>query len=244
MMDFKSLNLPSMKQLVVKELEDKILTGKIPCGTKLPSEAELSKSLCVGRRTVREALHVLQTRGLVEILQGKGTYVIRNDLDNYLFSLSSNISNYLLIHKGKIENVLEIREIFETYALKVAIERENTALIEKLKENIKKQKTALSRNDATFYHQSHLEFHFLLIQNLNNPIIQMVYEQVMKLIEDIVLFYAGVQKQMERSISEHEDILMSLERGNLSQGIQKMYCHLANAHENFKKRQMQSEVAL
>ncbi len=241
MAEFRSLNVLPLKQLVVNELEGKILTGQIPCGSKLPSEAELAKTLGVGRRTIREALHILQARGLVEIRQGKGAFVIRNDFDTYLDALSGNISVYLRTNKGKIENVLEIREIFETHALKAIIEKRNSTVLVHLRENIEVQKRAFLTNDSALYHKTHLDFHTLLIQSLANPIIQMVYEQIMKLIEDIIQFYAHVPEQMERSIREHEDIVASIEAGDLAQSVKKMILHLSLAYENFKRKKKEEE---
>ena len=48
-------------------------------GDKLPNELELSEELGISRITLREAIRILCTRGLVEIRRGRGTYVISND---------------------------------------------------------------------------------------------------------------------------------------------------------------------
>ena len=48
-------------------------------GDKLPNELELSQELGISRITLREAIRILCTRGLVEIRRGRGTYVISND---------------------------------------------------------------------------------------------------------------------------------------------------------------------
>lgn len=226
-----------MKQLVVSEIEGKILSGTLPCGSKLPSEAELARTLGVGRRTIREALHILQARGVIEIHQGKGAFVIRNDYDNYLKALTGNISSYLLTNKGKIENVLEIREIFEVHALRTILDFKNSVLIRKLKDNITAQKWALALKDSSLYHKTHREFHNLIIEGLNNPIIKMVYEQIIQLIEDIVLYYASVPEQMAKSVAEHEGIVTALEEDEVEIAIERMQLHLRLAYENFKKRQ-------
>jgi GntR family transcriptional regulator len=46
-------------------------------GDKLPSEAELSASLQVSRVTVREALKEIENEGLIERIQGSGTFITR-----------------------------------------------------------------------------------------------------------------------------------------------------------------------
>ncbi len=48
-------------------------------GDKLPNELDLAEELGISRITLREAIRILCTRGLVEIRRGRGTYVISND---------------------------------------------------------------------------------------------------------------------------------------------------------------------
>ena len=47
-------------------------------GDKLPNEIELSKILGVSRTTLREAVKILVTAGILEIKRGKGTFVSEN----------------------------------------------------------------------------------------------------------------------------------------------------------------------
>ena len=48
-MEFKKLNAPSLKELFISELENMIISGRLPIGTKLPSERELASSMQVSR---------------------------------------------------------------------------------------------------------------------------------------------------------------------------------------------------
>jgi GntR family transcriptional regulator, transcriptional repressor for pyruvate dehydrogenase complex len=63
-------------QRVVAGLKDKILSGELAPGTKLPSEAELLAEYAVSRTVVREAVSRLQAEGLVETFQGRGSFVL------------------------------------------------------------------------------------------------------------------------------------------------------------------------
>src|SRR5688500_3305536 len=71
--------MPPMKtrpQHVVAGLKDKILSGELAPGAKLPSEAELIEEYAVSRTVVREAVSRLQAEGLVETFQGRGSFVL------------------------------------------------------------------------------------------------------------------------------------------------------------------------
>jgi GntR family phosphonate transport system transcriptional regulator len=59
-----------------------IAAGKLPPGSRLPTEPELMKRFGVNRFTVRQALGHLETRGLVRAEQGRGTFVHKSVLDH------------------------------------------------------------------------------------------------------------------------------------------------------------------
>jgi GntR family transcriptional regulator len=68
------------------ELTRRIEAGRLPAGSRLPSEPELAAELGVSRATLREALRVLESDGLVRRMWGSGTYVaeggrVPNSLD-------------------------------------------------------------------------------------------------------------------------------------------------------------------
>jgi GntR family transcriptional regulator len=68
--------LPLYHQLRVF-IQEKIESGEWERGHQLPGEAELQAEFGVSRATVRQALQLLQNDGLIERIQGKGTYVGR-----------------------------------------------------------------------------------------------------------------------------------------------------------------------
>src|SRR3954470_23018620 len=66
---------------IVGALETQIGAGRLPPGTRLPTEAELSARFAVNRHTVRRAMEELQARGVVRIEQGRGSFVAEDVLD-------------------------------------------------------------------------------------------------------------------------------------------------------------------
>ncbi|MDQ7096016.1 GntR family transcriptional regulator [Desulfosporosinus sp. PR] len=65
----------SLSDLVRLELLDEIRRGKYSVNSRLPNEEQLAKELGVSRNTLREALRVLESNGVVEKKQGLGTFV-------------------------------------------------------------------------------------------------------------------------------------------------------------------------
>ena len=62
---------------LVEELKQRILSGQISPGDKLPAENSLVEEFGVSRTVVREAVSRLQAAGLVETFQGRGSFVLQ-----------------------------------------------------------------------------------------------------------------------------------------------------------------------
>jgi GntR family transcriptional regulator len=69
-----STTAPLYSQIAAR-LTDRIRAGKLTAGSRLPPERELSETLGVNRMTLRQALHMLESQGLLVRRQGDGTYV-------------------------------------------------------------------------------------------------------------------------------------------------------------------------
>jgi GntR family transcriptional regulator len=67
---------PRLRSVSVQdELRQRIDQGRLPAGSRLPSEPDLAVELQVSRATLREALRALEEEGLLRRRQGSGTYV-------------------------------------------------------------------------------------------------------------------------------------------------------------------------
>jgi GntR family transcriptional regulator len=76
---------PSLRHQLAQELRDRIRSGELAPGDKLPSEPELAHDRGVARSSMRAAITVLEEEGLIRRRQGSGTYVtyrpaVKNDL--------------------------------------------------------------------------------------------------------------------------------------------------------------------
>ncbi|MCS6892595.1 MAG: phosphonate metabolism transcriptional regulator PhnF [Rhodovarius sp.] len=60
---------------IAQRIEARILSGQLAAGTRLPTEAELSRGFGVNRHTIRRAMEDLSMRGLVRVEQGRGSFV-------------------------------------------------------------------------------------------------------------------------------------------------------------------------
>lgn len=70
----RNLSIPAYRQLQTC-LADMIVTQSLKAGDRLPSGPDLVRHLNINYQTVRQAYQGLAQRGLVEIINGKGTFV-------------------------------------------------------------------------------------------------------------------------------------------------------------------------
>ena len=77
--DVKTLSLVDSASRRVASM---ILDGTLRAGDRLPPERELASQFMVSRTVIREAIRVLATKGLVEVRQGKGARVRKQNADS------------------------------------------------------------------------------------------------------------------------------------------------------------------
>ena len=75
----KDKNKPIYKQLVDEILED-IKQGRLNPEDKLPTERELAERLGISRGTVKKAYKELADNGVIEVIQGSGSYIHNNTI--------------------------------------------------------------------------------------------------------------------------------------------------------------------
>ena len=118
---FKKAKQNRVFQDVVEQIQDAIIKGKLKPGARLPAERELKDLFNTSRGTLREALRVLEQKGLIEIKLGVsgGAIVKRIDAEPIVESLA------LLIRSGEvsIEHLSEFRIKIEGSLVELAAMR-------------------------------------------------------------------------------------------------------------------------
>lgn len=227
-MQFEPINRKRTTEVVIENLEARILDGTFSDGEKLPSEEQLATQLGVGRRAVREALKVLEVKGLVEIQMGVGAIIKRNDLDSFLEALTRNVCSYLSINRADLEHVMELRKLLEGAALERLIVQPDTQKVQELADLVSHQRSAFAVEDFMAYQEWHFEFHTGIVDVLQNPVISMIYQQTLMLIRAPMEKSGSRPDVTARAIEDHAQMIDALQRGDL-EGLRKVLDrHLAN----------------
>lgn len=73
---FTSLKPKRISDSAVDQIVALINNGTLPPGTRLPPERNLVKRLGVSRNSLREAIRILETMGLLSVAPGRGTWLV------------------------------------------------------------------------------------------------------------------------------------------------------------------------
>jgi len=117
-------------QDVVDQIQEAILNGRLKTGEKLPPERELATLFGTSRGTTREALRVLEQKGLVEIrLGGGGGAVVKGASAE---QITESLAMLIRSQKVSLEHLAEFREGVEGTVTGIAAEKADTKGIQEL----------------------------------------------------------------------------------------------------------------
>ena len=151
-------NVPST---IAARLRRQIAQGELSPGDQLPGNRELAVMYSVSVGSVREAISMLISQGIVETRAGRGTYVVSGD-DTTGAAATVGVP----LRRREAEELIEAREVIEVQVAALAAERATPRQIEKLRRCVE-QMDAASGN-AEDYPDADVEFHLALAEAAGN----------------------------------------------------------------------------
>ncbi len=167
----------SVPDLLSVDLERLILTGELGPGDRLPAERELAGHLGVSRVSVRQALHELEARGLIDRRPGRGTIVVSpadragaagSALAQLLAAASATTTT-------ELARVMELRAVIEPPIAGLAAQRVTARDVETLRELV----DLMDReSDVEAYAELDRSFHHAIAVYTHNPLLSQVTELI------------------------------------------------------------------
>jgi DNA-binding GntR family transcriptional regulator len=147
----------SLATLAADQIRELIVTDRLKLGQQL-SEASLADQLGISRTPVRDALLRLQAERLVEIQPQQGSYVFRYDAD-------------------QLRCILELREILEVGALRIALKTDRDRTLAVLAAEVEAAEPAV-RAGAEAYQGADTAFHAAIMAASQNPELIDAYSRI------------------------------------------------------------------
>ncbi|MDH6697753.1 DNA-binding FadR family transcriptional regulator [Streptomyces sp. MAA16] len=201
----------SAMEAVLGHLRAAIERGAYAVGDKLPSEAELCRSLEVSRPVLREALRALQTMGLTVSRTGKGTFVVANTVEDPTFG------DYAA------SDLLEVRRHVEIPVAGYAAVRRTPEDLDHLAHLLERME---QETDTTSWVALDTLFHLAVAQAAQNPVFRRVIEEIRDALARQSAFLNELGGRREQSNREHRAIVEALMDGSEPDAVEAMAHHL------------------
>jgi GntR family transcriptional repressor for pyruvate dehydrogenase complex len=224
----------SVSDALVAHLEQMIALGELAPGDRLPPERELAESLSVSRTSLREALHKLEDKHLIERRQGKGTVVLApptqvNDLYARLAELGEA--------DRELANVAELRTVIEPKIAEFAALRATSA-------DLLQMDDILHATDENLLGAKSLEldiqFHLTLARASHNPLLTALSTMVSSWTTPVRKDSHNTREGRRSSLAGHRAIRDALQARDPAAAAEAMTMHLADVDQLIRRTRHQA----
>lgn len=168
----RTLVKPRVHRHVVKTLAQRILDGAFVPGAVLPSEPELRGMFNVSRSAVREAIKVLDSKGLVATRPRIGTVVREREYWNLLDPDLLAWSMELEPSAELVLSLIEARQVIEPAAARFAAMRATATEIAPMEEAFRAMRLHKQMQDFDAFNRADIKFHTALLRASRNIVFQ------------------------------------------------------------------------
>jgi len=225
------IRLRSLAQQLMTVLSERIRTGQLSHGDKLPTESQLMAEQGLSRTVVREAISRLNAAGLVETRHGIGTFVLGPSTDAF------QIDVFAIKTIREVLDVLELRIALEVESAGLAAHRRSDAQLADMRSALDelndKSTHAVGAASADF------RFHLCIAQASGNRYFaDLVHHLGAGIIPRSRIDSARIARQDQASYTlrlqyEHEAIYAAIVRRDLEGARMAMYLHLIRSKAAF-----------
>ena len=189
---------------VTHYVKERIKTGELRVGDKIPTERELSEKLELSRNSVREALRTMDNMGLIRCRQGSGNYIsgeMQQIIEETLYMM------FMLKQISDID-VSQLRRAIDIQAMILAVRNVNEDDIYEIKQLLDRL-DVIEVDESTFVDR---DIHLLISKYSKNKLIEIINDTLSTIMEKIIFKARRLVIGNESDVLTvfHRDMLMSL----------------------------------
>ncbi|WP_392891584.1 FadR/GntR family transcriptional regulator [Pseudomonas migulae] len=204
---------------VVEKLRAALARGQWRSGEMLPGQRELAEQLGISRPSLREAVIVLETLGLVRSMPGKGVVV----LDAHLSDSQSHDS---AVAGASLEDVLQLRYTLEPFIVGLVAQSISSKEVGQLRLTLMDMREALEANDSEAGANAYIAFHEELFALTSNPIFQSVVQQTGNALKQSAEVLRNSPEHLAERLEENEAVVRAIRSKNSAQASAEMRRHI------------------
>ncbi len=236
---FRKVKVVRASEKVIGQVEEAIFSGQLSPGDRLPSERELAERFELSRMTVRDALRVLESSGLVEIKVGAGggAFVREPNFDPF----RNSVSAMLRAKKTSLLELAEARKIIETATVALAAQRATPQDLKALREAVDSARKALKAGDVHYMPHS-VKFHLALAEASKNNILKLTVTSFRSLLSGVFEEILPTRDMAERAIKDHGAIYRAIQNGDSARARKVMEEHLTYFEKKVQRFKEKSKI--
>lgn len=215
-------------ELVAERLIARIGDG-LDAGEVLPPERELMQQYAVGRSSVREALRMLESRGLIES-RGNGAFVVSEPPNPFSHGLG------MMLAGGQTDllQLFEVRRMLEGEIAALAAERRTDEQLAALRAAIEQMERGLGAEET--YIAADIGFHLTLAAATGNQFVLQLMDAVRDQLRAAFGTVFHVPGSPAASVADHRGIADAVEARDAELARERMNRHIGRVQAGYESR--------
>ncbi|MER7409996.1 FadR/GntR family transcriptional regulator [Streptomyces cacaoi] len=219
-------------EAVLDRIDERIASGELRVGDRLPGERQLAALLGVSRPSVREAMRVLEARGVLTAQTGSGPDAGAILVADPGRALSGLVGTHLGLSAFALADVVEARWAIERLAVETAAREADAADLAPLRKAVAEMRAP--GLELAAFHELDTAFHVGLAELSGNPLLvafmtairTSVHRYAARAVEEMTDTAAGVTALTD----DHARILAAIEDGDAERAVAALDTHLRRAY--------------
>ncbi|MEA5674227.1 FCD domain-containing protein [Pseudomonas sp. MH2] len=203
---------------VVEKLRKALARGQWRSGEMLPGQRELAEQLGISRPSLREAVTVLETLGLVRSMPGKGVLVLEAD--------ATLVQSTDSVGAASLADVLELRYTLEPFIAGLVAQSAGNQDIGQLRLTLMDLREAVDASDSEAGVAAYIAFHEALFALTTNPIFQSVVQQTSNALKQSAAMLRDSPEHLAARLDENEAVVRAIRARNSAQASAQMRRHI------------------
>lgn len=218
---------------VLAQIQQRILSGSLRIGDRLPSEREFTELLGVSRVSVREALRVLEAMGIVDANVGSGREAGSVVAGRSTEALSNLLRLHMSLAQFRLTDLVETRIQLEQASAHRAATSATAADIAHLRSII----DAMTGDDVDHdaFHDLDAEFHISIARASGNALtadlMQALRDAVKHEMKAAFKRMQDWESVVRKLAAEHREILTAVENGDAATAAERITEHISRFYE-------------
>ena len=197
-----------LRDVVFNTLREAILKGELKPGERL-MELQLAAKLGVSRTPIREAIRMLEQEGLAVTIPRKGAEVAR-------------------MTEKDMEDVLQIRDALDELAASIACEQISEEELAELRHTMHEFEESTKTGDVKRIAEADVRFHDIIYHATRNVKLENMLNNLREQMYRYRIEYLKDQQVYEKLLSEHEEIIRHIEKGEKDEAARVVSRHIEN----------------